>query len=516
MQEVTGGAHHLSALSALSALIAPLAEAVRLTPLGLPRCSRTSGPRYAVARRDGCSLPSRGFRRNRRATFAVVFAKHWGDFWGYPGFAQKSRFQPDLLGKWAFCLKSAFWHFRRWCIFLALNTILVVGVTGRLIGISSPKNIWSQFNPIDIHVHANHERLPEARWGAFLLYLKNESRLMMLCARDKLVVCTSNNNSVILIPNWITGGEPTAAGFGQWLRSYSYSRLARYGLFGEQNLSHGGVATKCTEGTCAIALLLLNGESRLHEWRGMYGNSKEYRSNISRWRVADIRDGESDPNAGHSGVREMECFANRKIHFYPRSVSRLKLLLHNSSLRLSAISRLLSCVGTFIFGDHLRSGLSQRESGLGDRRSHHGQLTVHGIQLTAINSQSEDSYYSQHAIDNKRSYFEPSKFPAKFTGGCLLACGLILGILGNFSLGYSGLEWGWGRRLLFGSGLWLIAVLLTIHAAILLLSASAPPPSDSRPVAMPLLQRGSSRYFTAQNVGSIPNSYIDCTRTHRL
>jgi hypothetical protein len=22
--------------------------------------------------------------RNRRATFTVVFAKHWGDFWGYP------------------------------------------------------------------------------------------------------------------------------------------------------------------------------------------------------------------------------------------------------------------------------------------------------------------------------------------------------------------------------------------------------------------------------------------------
>jgi hypothetical protein len=98
------------------------------------------------------------------------------------------------------------------------------------------------------------------------------------------------------------------------------------------------------------------------------------------------------------------------------------------------------------------------------------ELTAHDVKLAVIDNQGDYSNDSQNGVYDKLSTFDPSKLPRKFSGGSFLIVGMVVGILSNFALWWSGWRhWRLVRRLSLGIGGWAIAVVLVCHGAGLLL-----------------------------------------------
>lgn len=93
---------------------------------------------------------------------------------------------------------------------------------------------------------------------------------------------------------------------------------------------------------------------------------------------------------------------------------------------------------------------------------HLSESPSHNAKLAAIDIQSPDSYDSQHHIYSKRQNFEHPEFRFRNLG--LLCFGYLFGFTGHLSFFYSGLRWRRQRRVLIGTGCWMVAVLLIIHA----------------------------------------------------
>jgi hypothetical protein len=98
------------------------------------------------------------------------------------------------------------------------------------------------------------------------------------------------------------------------------------------------------------------------------------------------------------------------------------------------------------------------------------ELAAHYSQLPVIDHQSNYSYDSQDPIYNKLGTLYPSKLSRKFFGSLLIGIGTLLGIISNFSLGWSGWNhWRLWRRLTLGISGWVIAIVVVCHGAGLLL-----------------------------------------------
>lgn len=108
--------------------------------------------------------------------------------------------------------------------------------------------------------------------------------------------------------------------------------------------------------------------------------------------------------------------------------------------------------------------------------------TLHNVQLMAIYTEYANSSDRQDDVNNERGFFKDSKFTLKLFGLVLLSCGFIFGLIGHFSLFYSGIRWRWRKRLVCGVCAWLVAYWLAVHGCDIYIQASRSANSHTRSV----------------------------------